>query len=146
MPTTIMNPSQVRETYEKQHRRIADSTWFKYLKSLKEMGLPVTIENLNVLRDVKKKYIYDIKIECAQQKDSLFTQKRELLMTKKSMTGGDFLDFLKNELQISPQSSTISRWFKVLNGFSKDRVYSSEQLEEILMSAIYYVKRHSNAN
>ncbi|NEP01371.1 MAG: hypothetical protein F6K58_22490 [Symploca sp. SIO2E9] len=70
-------------------------------------------------------------------------QKAEtLLITPSKITGSEVVDILARQ-GISPHPATISRWFKYLGGFRKNRSYLPEKLVPVLAKAFIYQATNS---
>lgn len=127
-------------------KRCADSHWSKTKKLMVECGFPLDKDGFTVLINLRKvspryfsKYV--------EIKESLTAQGEEILtFLEDGITGEEFITILKNTLEISPNQSTVSRWFKNVGGFKLRNFYSkSIALPLLAVALIYKAKVYSKS-
>ena len=64
---------------------------------------------------------------------------------KDGVSGGEFMQIISSH-NINPDQSTVSRWFKPVGGFKKDKEYDEQTILPIVACAlIYKYRKHSEA-
>ena len=125
-------------------KRCSDSHWTKTKKLMSACELPLDKDGFNVLINLRKvspryfsKYV--------EIKDQVTKLGREVLPTiGDGITGKQFLDLLQ-KLEICPNQSTISRWFKGVGGFKSSANYDRKIILPIMATALIY-KHKSQSN
>ena len=128
---------EMRLAYERyKGRRVSDSNWSNVKKTLREGGFDITEETVIFyakLRELLPRSTASVvDIFEAYQKAQNY-----LALNSKAITGGEVLEVLQAQ-GINPHKGTISRWFKKLGGFRRNRLYYPEKLAPILTSAFLY--------
>jgi hypothetical protein len=125
-------------------KRCSDTHWTKTKKLMIACELPLDKDGFQVLINLRKvspryfsKYV--------EVKDQLTNLGRELLpVIGDGITGKQFLDLLQ-QLEIHPNQSTVSRWFKGVGGFKSTGNYDRKTVLPIIATALIY-KHKSQSN
>jgi hypothetical protein len=134
--------SDARIEYELIFGRCTDNHWRKIQKILQKNQMEVTPKNVKFFAEIRK-----IIPRCAIGVDGILTcySKAEKLLsnTSKNITGVEVLNLLST-YGIKPHQSTVTRWFRHLGGYKRDREYSPEDLKPILTNAFIYKAIHAH--
>jgi hypothetical protein len=134
--------SDARIEYELIFGRCTDNHWRKIQKILQKNQMEVTPKNVKFFAEIRK-----IIPRCAIGVDGILTcySKAEKLLSKTSnnITGVEVLNLLST-YGIKPHQSTVTRWFRHLGGYKRDREYSPEDLKPILTNAFIYKAIHAH--
>ncbi|MFM6183287.1 MAG: hypothetical protein ACKPA8_17665 [Dolichospermum sp.] len=99
--------------------------------------LPQDKDGFNVLinlRKVSSRYF----TKYVEIKDELTKLGKQLLpVIGLGITGEQFINLIQN-LEIHPNQSTVSRWFKSVGGFKSKGVYSKQTILPIIATALIY--------
>ena len=122
-------------------KRCSDSHWTKTKKLMAACDLPLDKDGFSVLINLRKvspryfsKYV--------EIKDELTNLGKQLLPAiGDGITGKQFLNLLE-QLQINPNQSTVSRWFKTVGGFKSTGNYDRKTILPIIATALIY--QHKN--
>jgi hypothetical protein len=123
---------------------ISDRSWYRIKRALRESGLEINRENLQLIADLKRRSEYtklslNQLIYCHQQAQKL-AQKRVLIKG----------DLVYKELQKLSDNkahrTTIIRWFQSVSKkdgkyFDKNRDYKASELVPVFASAYLYVQK-----
>ena len=135
---------QTRAIYETLvGKRVSDTHWSKTKKLMVACELPQDKDGFNVLLNLRKvspryftKYV-EIKDELTQ------LGKQLLPAIGLGITGQQFINLIQN-LEIHPNQSTVSRWFKSVGGFKSKGVYSKQTILPIIATALIYKSKVQN--
>ena len=136
---------QTRIIYETlAGKRVSDSHWSKTKKLMIACELPLDKDGFNVLINLRKvspryfsKYV--------EVKDELTNLGKKLLPTiGDGITGQQFLELL-DKLQINPNQSTVSRWFKSVGGFRLSANYDRKTVLPIVATALIYKSKNQSS-
>ena len=134
--------SDARIEYELIFGRCTDNHWRKIQKILQKNQMEVTPKNVKFFAEIRK-----IIPRCAIGVDGILTcySNAEKLLSKTSnnITGVEVLNLLST-YGIKPHQSTVTRWFRHLGGYKRDREYSPEDLKPILTNAFIYKAIHAH--
>lgn len=118
-------------------KRCSDTHWWKTKKLMTDCQLPMDKDGFNVLINLRKvspryfsKY-HEIKEQLTE------LGKQMLPAIGEGITGEQFLGLL-GKLEISPNQSTVSRWFKSCGGFKSNGFYSKQIVLPIVAVALIY--------
>ncbi len=119
--------------------RCSDNHWYRTRKLLELHQLEVNIENAQFFAELRKvipRSAIGIKglLDC-------YKKANQLLKSTEPLKGSEVLKILRQH-GISPHQSTVTRWFKPLGGYRRDRDYSPKQLKSLFATAFIY-KAHS---
>lgn len=139
----VMNdPRVIYETLIK--KRCSDSHWSKTKKLMADCQLPMDQQGFQVLINLRKvspryfsKY-HEIKNELSA------LGKKLLPAIGDGITGKQFLDLL-DKLEVSPNQSTVSRWFKGIGGF-KEKTYSKQLILPVVAVALIYKSKSQRSD
>ncbi len=130
---------EARIIYETLVGRVNDVHWWRVRKAMSASELPLTkagFELFIALRSVSPRYF-------AQY----HKVKRQVSVIEPSVgegvTGEQFVNLLKR-LDIEPNQSTISRWFKSCGGFKAKAFYNKTVLLPIVAIALIYKAKNQN--
>jgi hypothetical protein len=135
---------QTRAIYETLvGKRVSDSHWTKTKKLMTACELPLDKDGFSVLVNLRKvspryfsKYV-EIKDELTQ------LGKQLLPAIGLGITGEQFIKLIQ-KLEIHPNQSTVSRWFKSVGGFKSKGVYSKQTILPIIATALIYKSKVQN--
>lgn len=125
-------------------KRCSDSHWSKTKKLMSACELPLDKDGFSVLINLRKvspryfsKYV--------EVKDQLTNLGKQLLPAiGDGITGKQFLDLLQ-KLEICPNQSTISRWFKGVGGFKSTGNYDRKTVLPIVATALIYKSKNQSS-
>jgi len=139
---TLAALSDARIEYELIFGRCSDTHWRNVQKILQKNQMEITPKNVRFFAEIRK-----IIPRSAIGVEGILTcySKAEKLLekTNEEIKGGEVLNIL-SEYGVKPHPSTVTRWFKALGGYRRDKKYSPEQLKPIFTSAFIYKAIHSN--
>jgi len=134
--------SEARAEYELVFGRCTDNHWRTVQKILKKNQMEVTPKNVKFFAEIRK-----IIPRCAIGVDGILTcySTAEKLLSKTShkLKGVEVLNLLST-YGIKPHQSTVTRWFRHLGGYKRDKEYSPQDLKPILTNAFIYKALHSD--
>lgn len=140
-----MKNNQAKIYFEIHYKsEVSDRTWYRIKRVIRESGLEINCENLQLVADLKRRNEYtklSLKqiIYCYQQAKDL-THKRVIVKG----------DVVYRELQklsnYKAHRTTIIRWFQTvpqLEGkyFDRNRSYRAEELVQVFAAACIYVQK-----
>ena len=132
-----------RELFEKQYgRRISDATWYRLNKVFDPATFPLCEKNVIWLADLKKQFP-----QINFRFTSIVTAVKEsqrFLQSRSNISGLEVLN-LFDSYGIKIHANTLTKWFKPIHGFSRKRVYKSQELAPIILAAYAYKLRKENA-
>jgi hypothetical protein len=133
--------SDARLEYELIFGRCTDNHWRNIQKTLTKNEMEVTPKNVRFLAEIRK-----VIPRCAIGVDGILTSysKAEKLLNaaNKSMKGSEVLNILSQH-GVKPHQSTVTRWFKSLGGYRKDKEYNPQELKTIFTHAFIYKAIHA---
>lgn len=123
--------------------RCSDSHWAKVKKLMSVCQLPMDKDGLKIIINLRKvcpRYFR----KYTDIKEQLIAMGRELKPAfDNGVSGTEFLNII-NQYNINPDQSTVSRWFKSVGGFKRDKEYDKQTILPIVACAlIYKSKKHS---
>ncbi len=140
--TALAKISDARMEYELVFGRCTDSHWRNVQKVLQKNQMEVSPKNVKFFAEIRK-----IIPRCAIGVDGILTCYSEadklLSKTKENIKGVEVLDQL-SRYGIKPHPSTITRWFRHVGGYKRDREYTPEELRAIFTSAFIYKAIHAD--
>jgi len=103
--------------------------------------MEVSPKNVRFLAEIRKSIP-----RCAMGVDGILSSyaKAEKILNAatKSMKGSEVLTLLSRH-GIKPHQSTITRWFRPLGGYRKDKEYCPQELKSIFTNAFIYKAVHA---
>ncbi len=131
-----MNASNPRLAYELIVGRVSDNHWREVQKILLRNQMKVTIENVQFLAEIKQiipRSAIGISgvLKCYGEAEKLLSK------STRNLKGMEVLQVL-NQYGVKPHQSTVTRWFKPLGGYRKNKEYSPLALKPIFTSAFVY--------
>lgn len=136
-----MEPEKVRLAYELSlGNRCSDNHWYRTRKLLERHQLEVNAANVQLFAELRRAIprsqigISGL-LEC-------YRQATEVLKNAQSLKGSKVLAVLR-QYGVTPHQTTVSRWFRGLGGYRKDREYTPDQLKAIFTAAFIYKAQHS---
>ncbi len=134
--------SEARLEYELIFGRCTDNHWRNVQKILQKNQMEVTPKNVRFFAEIRK-----VIPRCAIGVDGILTcySKADKLLnqTSRNIKGMEVLKLL-SDYGITPHQSTITRWFKHLGGYKRNKDYSPEDLKTIFTNAFIYKAIHAN--
>ena len=131
-----MNVSKPRIAYELIIGRVTDRHWQEVQKILLRNQMKVTIENVQFLAEIKQ-IIPRSAIGISGVLKCYGEAERLLSKSTRNLKGMEVLQVL-NQYGVKPHQSTVTRWFKPLGGYRKNKDYSPLALKPIFTSAFVY--------
>ena len=133
--------SEARLEYELTFGRCTDNHWRNVQKILQKNQMEVTPKNVRFFAEIRK-----VIPRCAIGVDGILTcySKADKLLnqTSRNIKGMEVLKLL-SDYGINPHQSTITRWFRHLGGYKRDKEYSPEDLKTIFTNAFIYKAIHA---
>lgn len=134
--------SDARIEYELIFGRCSDTHWRNIQKILQKNQMDITPKNVRFFAEIRK--IIPRSAIGVEGVLSCYSKAEKLLeKTSEDIKGGRVLNIL-SEYGIKPHPSTVTRWFKPLGGYRKDRKYSPQDLKTVLTSAFIYQAIHAS--
>ena len=133
--------AEARLAYELVTGRISDSHWFRVKQLLKRQGLEPTSTNALFLAELRK-LIPRSAVGVSGLLESYKKADEFLNKSRRSYKGSEILAVL-NQYGVKPHQTTVSRWFKPLGGYRKDREYSPDKIKNLLIQAFLYKAQFS---
>ena len=135
--------SDARLEYELIFGRCSDTHWRNVQKILQKNKMEITPKNVRFFAEIRK-----IIPRSAIGVEGILTcySKAEKLLSKtnQDIKGGEVLNIL-SQYGVKPHPSTVTRWFKALGGYRKDKEYSPQDLKPIFTSAFIYKALHAHS-
>lgn len=133
---------QARLAYEAIVGRISDNHWYRTRKLLTRHRLEITVANVQFfasLRQAIPRSAIGVEglLDCYQKADEILSK------SNRTFKGYEVLDMLR-KYGIAPHQTTVTRWFKSLGGYRRNKDYSPENLKNIFASAFLYKAQHSS--
>jgi hypothetical protein len=124
-------------------KRCSDTHWSKTKKLMVACELPQDKDGFNVLinlRKVSPRYF----TKYVEIKDELTQLGKQLLPAiGLGLTGEQFINLIQ-KLEIHPNQSTVSRWFKSVGGFKSKGIYSKQIILPLVANALIYKSKVQN--
>ncbi len=131
---------RARLAYEAIMGRVSDSLWYRVKSLLKKHRLEISVRNVQLFADIRKLIprsaigVGGI-LECYQKVDEILSK------SQRDFKGLEVLEMLQ-KYGVKPHQTTISRWFKPLGGYKRDKEYPPKKLQSVFISALIY-KAHN---
>ena len=116
-------------------KRVSDSHWSQVKTRLTNQGL--TVDNETVVFYAKVTKLIPRSVVGLDKVLEAYNRAERLLLSPSKIKGVEVLDIFARE-GINPHPGTISRWFKSIGGFRKNRAYLPEKLIPVLAKAFIY--------
>lgn len=128
--------SNVRLAYELIVGRCSDNHWRDVRKILAKNQMELTIENVQFFAEIRQiipRSAIGVEgvLKCYAEAEKLLSK------TTKKLKGLEVLTTL-NQYGVKPHQSTVTRWFKPLGGYRRNKEYSPHDLKPIFTSAFIY--------
>jgi hypothetical protein len=128
--------SNARLAYELIVGRCSDNHWRDVRKTLAKNQMELTLENIQFFAEIRQ--IIPRSAIGVQGVLKCYSEAEKLLnKTNRKLKGLEVLHTL-NQYGIKPHQSTITRWFKPLGGYRRNKEYSPHDLKPIFTSAFIY--------
>jgi len=132
-----------RELFEKRYgQRISDATWYRLKKVFDPTTFPMTEKNIIWLADLKKQFP-QINFRFASVVTAV-KESQKFLQNRSNISGMELLNLFESQ-GIELHANTLTKWFKPLHGFSRKRIYKSQELASIILAAYAYKLRKENS-
>lgn len=140
-----MKNSQAKTYFEVHYKSpISDSSWYRIKRALRESGLEINKDNLQLIADLKRKTEYtklslNQLIYCHQQARDVANK---LVSIKGDLVYRELRKISKNKAH----RVTIVRWFQSVSKkdgkhFDKNRDYEAEELVPVFAAACLYAQK-----
>lgn len=131
-----MNDQDARLAYEAIMGRVSDNSWYRVKKLLAKHRLEVSVANVQFFAELRKSIprsaigVEGI-LECYQKVEQILSK------SNRSFEGSEVLMML-GQYGIKPHQTTISRWFRPLGGYRRQKQYSPAKLKSVFVQAFLY--------
>lgn len=134
--TGLTDVSNTRLAYELIVGRCSDNHWRDVRKILAKNQMELTVENVQFFAEIRKiipRSAIGVEgvLKCYAEAEKLLNQ------TSRKLKGLEVLHTL-NQYGVKPHQSTVTRWFKPLGGYRRNKEYSPHDLKPIFTSAFIY--------
>lgn len=128
--------SNARLAYELIVGRCSDNHWRDVRKTLAKNQMELTLENVQFFAEIRQiipRSAIGVQgvLQCYSEAEKLLNK------TNRKLKGLEVLTTL-NQYGIKPHQSTVTRWFKPLGGYRRNKEYSPHDLKPIFTSAFIY--------
>jgi len=139
-----LDGKKARELFENRYgQRISDATWYRLKKVFDPATFPMSQQHIIWLASIKKQ-LPKCDLRFASVVESVRQTQQFIKGKNTSISGGELLKFLADyNIEIHP--NTLTKWFRPLNGFSRKRIYTFDQLTPVILAAHTYKLRQDNA-
>ncbi len=121
-------------------KRVSDTHWSQVKTRLTTQGL--SVDNETVVFYAKVTKLIPRTLVGLDKVLEAYSRAERLLISPSKITGTQVLDIFARE-GINPHPGTVSRWFKSVGGFRKNRAYLPEKLVPVLAKAFIYQTANS---
>ncbi len=137
----MADASDARLAYELIIGRCSDNHWRDVRKILAKNQMELTVENVQFFAEIRKiipRSAIGVEgvLRCYGEAEKLLNK------TTRKIKGLEILSTL-NQYGIRPHQSTITRWFKSLGGYRRNKEYLPQDLKPIFTSAFIYKAQQS---
>jgi hypothetical protein len=130
-----LEKAKAREVFESVHGTVSTATWYRILKVF-DSNLPLTLDNVKFVAEVRK-LVPKSSVESLKVITNIKQTRHWIACNNYQITGELLLkQFKKQNIEIHP--NTLTRWFKPLNGFSRTRYYTLNELMPVILYAHSY--------
>ncbi|WP_414623867.1 hypothetical protein [Calothrix sp. CCY 0018] len=140
-----MNNTSAKVYFEIHYEStVSDRTWYRIKRVIRESGLEINRENLQLIADLKRRNEYT-KLSL-RQVIYCYQQAQELSKKRVTIKG----DLVYRELQklsnYKAHRTTITRWFQTVprsegKYFDRNRSYRAEELVQVFAAACIYAQK-----
>ena len=128
--------SNARLAYELIVGRCSDNHWRDVRKILAKNQMELTVENVQFFAEIRQiipRSAIGVEgvLKCYAEAEKLLNK------TSRKLKGLEVLTTL-NQYGVKPHQSTVTRWFKPLGGYRRNKEYSPHDLKPIFTSAFIY--------
>jgi hypothetical protein len=133
--------SRARLAYEIAMGRVSDSHWYRVKKILEHHKLEICPKNVQLFASIREQIprsaigVEGI-LDCYQKVEEILGK------ASRNFKGFEVLEMLHG-YGVKPHQTTISRWFKPLGGYRKNKEYPPEKLRNLFIQALIYKAQHS---
>ena len=137
----LTDRATARLAYEAIMGRVSDNHWYRVRKLLQRHRLEVTTANVQFFAKVRQMIPrsaigIDGILDCYRKADELLSKSNRVFK------GSEILGVLRT-YGVHPHQTTVSRWFRPLGGYRREKEYTPEQLKGLFTQAFLY-KAHSS--
>lgn len=122
-------------------KRVSDNHWYLTRRLLSEHKLELSTENVQFWAELRQQ-VPKTAIGVHGLLEAYHRANKLLDRARKNFKGSEVTQILF-QFGITPNQSTISRWFKSLGGYKKNREYQPKQIKKILIRAFIYKAQNS---
>lgn len=131
---------RARLAYEAIMGRVSDSHWYRVKSLLKKHRLEISVRNVQLFADIRKlipRSAIGVEgiLDCYQKVDEILSK------SQRDFKGLEVIELLQ-KYGVKPHQTTISRWFKPLGGYKRDKEYTPKKLQSVFILALIY-KAHN---
>jgi hypothetical protein len=131
-----VNDQDVRLAYEAIMGRVSDNHWYRVKKLLVKHRLEISVSNIQFFAELRKlipRSAIGVEgiLECYRKVDQILGK------SSRSFQGSEVLMML-SQYGVKPHQTTISRWFRPLGGYRKQKEYSPDKLKSVFVQAFLY--------
>ena len=133
--------SRARLAYEITMGRVSDSHWYRVKKILEHHKLEICPKNVQLFASIREQIPrsaigVERILDCYQKVEEILGK------AGKNFKGSEVLELLHG-YGVKPHQTTISRWFKPLGGYRRNKEYPPEKLRNLFIQALIYKAQHS---
>jgi len=134
--------NEARLAYELLVGRVGDSHWFRVRQLLKRQNLEPTPKNVQFFAELRKlipRSAVGVEglLESYRKADELLSK------SNRNYKGSEILGILQ-QYGVRPHQTTVSRWFRPIGGYRKEREYSPDKVKNLLIQAFLYKAQFSS--
>jgi hypothetical protein len=130
-----LDNKKARQIFEAHHRTVSTATWYRILKVFDDQ-MPLTVDNVKFIAEVRK-LLPKCELASVKAIADIKATRHWIACNNYQMTGELFLKQLERQ-KIVVHTNTLTRWFKPLRGFSRQRYYTLNELMPVLIYAHSY--------
>ncbi len=121
--------------------RVSDCHWFRVKKLLRTHNLELTPKNIQFFAELRK-LMPRSALGVAGLIESYRKAEEFLSKTSRTFRGSEILGIF-HQYGIRPHQTTVSRWFKPIGGYRKNKEYSPDKVKNLLIQAFLYKAQFS---
>jgi hypothetical protein len=139
-----MENLQAKLIFREHYGEFSDSLWYRLKASVFSKDFPLTEQNIIFIAQIKKMMprfnLNNLDIVQTVKTVNLFLNSQN----SKTLTGLQLLELLR-KYEIEVHKNTLTKWFKPLGGYSRNRPYTLSEITPIILAAFTFKFRRSIA-
>lgn len=122
-----------RKIFEKySENTISERTWYRYREILEKGGYQINAEIIEKLAELKK-HLHELNLKTFTK--FLTINSDFNLEDSDEILGKDFLKLIEKEFNLTIHRSTISKWFKSVDGYNPEKSYIFSNIKIVAVKA-----------